>query len=232
MRLPARRAGRVTAAVTAAAALVLPLTAPGAAATDYRYWSYWHAGGDAGQARSAWHYADVGPGGRTPEDGTVEGWRFVVSRADTKSSPPRRAPDFAAICGDTAAHSGQKRVAVVVDYGLAGDAAGGEQPPQPRTACARVPEAATGADVLAAATRPRFDKDALVCALDGYPSSGCGDAVGSGDSGAGASAWSRPGTRGRGGSDPGAPVGLIVGSGLVAAVGGAAVWRTRRAGRT
>ena len=57
-----------------------------------------------------------------PADGAVSGWRFEIAGESGAARPPRIAPDFAAICGSTAAVAGSKRVALVIDYGVPADA--------------------------------------------------------------------------------------------------------------
>jgi hypothetical protein len=222
----------VVAAVLVAGVLAALLPASTAAAgTEYRYWSYWQAGAGSG---GDWTYAPVGPGGARPPDGAVEGWRFLVS-ADGEGAPPRGTSDFATLCRDTPEREGRKRVGVVLDYGTAADAPDGARPPQPRESCASVPEDASGSEVLAAAAEPRFDRDGFVCALDGYPDAGCGDPVraASSDDGdvgaAGDAASGDGGPAGTSGEDGGPPVGLLVGVGLVALLGGGALWRARGA---
>jgi hypothetical protein len=81
------------------------------------------------------------------------------------------------LCPDlTSAPSGQKRVAVVLDFGTAAEAPRGETPPPARIACVVVPVSANGVQVLAAATAIR-SKDGLVCALSGYPQAECATSV-------------------------------------------------------
>jgi hypothetical protein len=75
---------------------------------------------------------------------------------------------FAKICGSTAATTGAKRVAVVIDYGAVADAPAGGPPPVAKTACAVVPRNATGSDVLAKVARPQADKSGLICAIDAF----------------------------------------------------------------
>ncbi|MFP5336796.1 MAG: SCO2322 family protein [Actinomycetes bacterium] len=171
VRLPRRlvRAGTVL------GALALGLTsgvAPAAAtgAQDaYRYWGYFQL------TDGAWAFAQTGPDGATPADGAVEGWRFAVAGASDVRAP-RALPTFEEVCGSDEAASGEKRVAVVIDYGRAADAADGAEPPEPRADCAVVDDAATGADVLAAVAETRVE-GGLVCGLDGYPATGCGEPV-------------------------------------------------------
>jgi hypothetical protein len=151
-------------------ALVLP--ALPAQADAYRFWGYftWDPAG------ATWVFAPTGPDDAVPADGSVEGWRFAVAD-EAATKPPRAAGDAAAICGSTPAAEGQKRVAVVLDYGALEDAAAGTgEPPAARGACAVVPEAATGSQVLAAVATVRV-ADGLTCGIDGWPAAGCGDPV-------------------------------------------------------
>ncbi len=84
---------------------------------------------------------------------------------------------MATLCPDlTSAPNGQKRVAVVLDFGTAAEAPRGESPPPARVACVVVPSSANGVQVLAAATSIR-SKDGLVCALSGYPQTECATTV-------------------------------------------------------
>ncbi|MGN6246637.1 MAG: SCO2322 family protein [Motilibacteraceae bacterium] len=154
-----------------AVAALLP-TAAAASATTYRYWSYWHLTG------GSWTFASTGPGGYRPADGSVEGWRFAVS-SQGGGAAPRVRPSFAQVCGSTPVKDGTKRVAVVVDDGTQADAHPGDTVPgdSPRGVCAQVPETASGARVLSAVAAVRTDDGGLVCALDGYPSAGCGEVV-------------------------------------------------------
>lgn len=149
------------------AALLLPTSAAQAAA--YRYWGYYQWDG------SAWQFASKGPDQLKPADGSIEGWRFAVATPDS-SRTPRVKVTFDEVCGDTAAESGKKRVAVVIDYGRTADSADGATPPDPVAECASVDTAASGLEVLGAVADVRADKG-LVCGLDGYPESGCGGEV-------------------------------------------------------
>jgi hypothetical protein len=145
------------------------LAAPAQAAA-YRYWGYFHL------TKGAWAFAATGPAQAVPADGAVEGWRFAV--ADQSSvRTPRATPTFAALCSGTAAKAGSKRVGLVLDFGRPADSADATTPPAPRAACVIVPEKATGADILVAGGATlRLDK-AMDCAIDGWPATGCGDAV-------------------------------------------------------
>ncbi|MFJ5720295.1 SCO2322 family protein [Streptomyces sp. NPDC093149] len=220
-----RRAGRATALLVALAAVLAVLGAGTAQAAGYRYWSFWEGSG------TGWTYATQGPSLVRPDDGTVQGFRFSVSEDSQDSAKPRRSPDFAKICADTPAQGGTKRVALVIDPGTAADAPAGETPPAPRTACARVAPDASTAEALASVAKPlRYSGDALLCAISGYPGSGCGEQV-SGDGHATPSATVSPGaaaSAGSGGSGGGPSAGVLVGVGAVLLLGIAAVVQARR----
>ncbi|MEU9678539.1 SCO2322 family protein [Streptomyces parvus] len=213
------------AALVAASAVLLG--AGSAQAAGYRYWSFWEGNG------KNWEYATQGPSLLRPDDGTVQGFRFAVSEDSGDADQPRRAPDFGAICADTPAEDGKKRVALVIDPGTTTDAPDGEKPPALRTACAQVAPDASSAEALAAVAKPlRYDDSAMLCAISGYPRTGCGEQV-SGDSGS--AKPSEPakttddqdqGEEGDGGGGP--SVGLLVGIGAVLLLGIAAVVQARR----
>ncbi|MEU6671507.1 SCO2322 family protein [Streptomyces sp. NPDC046727] len=198
------------------AALLLLGSAGQAGATGYRYWSFWERTGHY------WTYATQGPSTVRPDDGAVQGFRFAVSADSADASRPRGTADFAAICAGTPAKSGMKRVALVLDFGTRTDAPSGEKPPAGRTACAQVSSDATAAEALAAVAKPlRYDTNALLCAIAGYPVKGCGEQV---------SAEGRSGTDSGSdsGTDGGPSLGLPIGAGVVALLAGAAVWQARR----
>jgi len=150
-------------------ALVLP--AQVAHAANYQYWGYYQV------VDGTWAFYQVGPDKSAPKDGAIEGWRWAVDDG-TGATPrlPRALPTFTAVCDTTAAETGKKRVAVVLDYGRPADGDGKTTPPQPRAKCASVATAATGAEVLAAVAEVRTG-GGLVCGLDSYPASGCGGEV-------------------------------------------------------
>ncbi|WP_419996314.1 SCO2322 family protein [Streptomyces boninensis] len=207
--------------LAAAATLTLAAAAP-AHAADYRYWSLRH--GEDGK----WTTTTVGPGSYRPEDGAVEGWRFAVFQEATKDSVnPRAKPDFEAVCGTTPKKAGAKRVALVLDFGTAKDAPSGEQPPAVvRKECVQLPPDATTAEALAKAVPPlRYGSGGLLCAIAGYPRKGCADVVG-GERGESPKATGDGDSGDGNGGGPSA--GLLVGGGLVVALGGAALWQVRR----
>ncbi|WP_372442637.1 SCO2322 family protein [Streptomyces pactum] len=230
-RLPtALPAGLVTGLATVL--LVLLGAAPAQAADGYRYWSYWERDG------ARWTYALQGPGTARPGDGDTVGFRYAVSEDSPDAARPRGTASFEAICGGTPERGGGKRVAVVIDFGTAADAPGGVTPPKARTACARVGSGATAADALAAVAEPlRYNSSALLCAIAGYPRTGCAEVVEGAAGGDGASGGADGGAdrdRADAGAaaekeeDAGPSAGLIGGVAAVAVLGAAAVRQARR----
>ncbi|MET9529304.1 SCO2322 family protein [Streptomyces sp. NPDC006649] len=220
---------RLVALAVAVGAALTALTAFGAApaqAAGYRYWSFWdHAG-------SGWQYATQGPSTARPADGDVQGFRFAVS-ADSQDASKPRVPahtplTFDGICAKTPADGGSKRIALVIDFGTAADAPGGEKPPAERTVCARVGGDATSAEALAAVAKPlRYNSDALLCSIAGYPRTGCGEQVsqtrkGGSETPAGNAAQNDSGDSG------GPSAGLVGGIAAVVVLGAAGVWQARR----
>ncbi len=214
-----RHAGRRRAAATRVLllALALLLLVPAQAqAAGYRYWSFWDRSGDR------WVYATQGPSTARPSDGDVQGFRFAVSADSSDADQPRGAASFDAICARTPAKDGTKRVALVIDFGTAADAPSDETPPAARSACARVSPDATTAEALASVAKPlRYDTSAMLCAIAGYPRTGCGEQV---------SSDGTPTAKGEQQDDDGSgpSVGLIAGGAVVAVLAGAAVWQARR----
>ncbi|MEU5519517.1 SCO2322 family protein [Streptomyces sp. NPDC047860] len=195
-------------------AALLPLLAGAgqAQAVGYRYWSFWERNG------TAWTYATQGPSLARPADGDVQGFRFSVSENSADAAKPRGTADFDTICVKTPARDGEKRVALVIDFGTPADAPSGETPPTGRTACAQVPEDATTAEVLASVAKPlRYDANALLCAIAGYPEKGCGEQVTPEKN-------STPTTSPKSGPS----IGLIGGIAAVALLAAAAIWQVRR----
>lgn len=216
------------AVLAGAAALGLALLAPTAAQAGdaFRYWGYYLWEGES------WTFAPTGPAEQTPADGDIQGWRWAAAGDDPRL--PRAAGDFDLICGGTEAGDGEKRVAVVIDFGSADDAEDGSEPPQARGACAVVPENASGADVLAAAAGDvRYDDAGLVCGVAGYPATGCGGPV-EGDAPTGPEEpveLALPEQAGDGAAvddDGGVPVGVLAGAGAVVVLGGGAALMARR----
>ncbi|MDI3419922.1 SCO2322 family protein [Streptomyces luteolus] len=220
----ARVAARRAVLILLASCLTVLVASP-AHAAEYRYWSFWY------HQDGAWRYATQGPSTAEPADGDVEGFRFAVSTNSKEATTPRGGTDFERICADTEAKAGSKRIALVLDFGTAEDATKGEAPPKPRTACARIPEDGTSAEALAAVAKPlRYGSDALLCAVAGYPRSGCGEQVSAGGDAEKAAGGDeeKAAPDARKTDDDGPSVGLIAGVAAVLALGGAALWQARR----
>lgn len=132
-----------------------------AVAAEYQYWSYFHGEG------AAWSMAMTGAD-FVPNDGTIEGWRYVKTVGDETAVEPRVAPSFDALCASVPAESGKKRVALVVDYGTV-DAA---DESETLATCVQIDATATGFDVLSAATTIE-SADGMVTCIQGVPSASC-----------------------------------------------------------
>ncbi|MDT9698508.1 SCO2322 family protein [Streptomyces sp. P17] len=200
-----RRAGALLLAT-----LALCAATPSAQAASYRYWSFWDREG------SSWMYATQGPSMAVPSDGDVQGFRFTLSEDSSDAATPRSTANFGTVCARTPAQDGRKRVALVIDFGTKSESPSGETPPKLRTACARVAEDATTAEALASVAKPlRYDSNALLCAIAGYPSAGCGEQV---------AKTTNKNTK----KNDNPSVGLWAGAAGVATLGAAAIWQARR----
>lgn len=169
----ARRTIARTVVLAIVGVLALLALAPNAQAAAYRYWSYWSA--DDG----AWSFSSTGPAAATPDAGAVEGWRFgITSTSGGAQDAPRADAQqaFARICGTTAPAAGAKRIALVIDPGTAADAEPGQAPGPLVERCVEVPLSATGYDVLRT-TGPLRVSEGLICAVGGYPGTGCAEVV-------------------------------------------------------
>lgn len=174
---------RAFATVLGAAGLALGLSVP-AHATAYRYWSYWQG------ASGEWVMSDTGPAAHKIVDRDVQGWRFEIS-TESASATPDNSADFATLCPALAASAapadGSARVAVVVDSGFLADAPSDQKPPADQIACVTLAKGSTGNQALAAAGAVRT-QSSMVCAINAYPATGCGDQVGDSAAAAAASA--------------------------------------------
>ena len=164
-----QRGALVALAVVAGAAFALLGPAGSAAAANYQYWGYWQL------TNGAWTFAQQGPQQTVPADGAVEGWRWAIDDG-SGTRTPRAKPTFDQLCGMASATAGSKRVGVLVDFGREVDGDGKTPQPALLAKCAVVPTAATGAEVLANVVTVRADQ-AMICALQGYPATGCGAEV-------------------------------------------------------
>lgn len=145
-----------------------------AAGDAYQYWGYYQV------EDGAFAYAAKGAGDFVPKDGTVEGHRWAASPQGQMNAPRADLSEltFDAICGDDEAGAGEKRVAVIVDFGPEADALEGDETPEPYADCAVVPAKATGLQALEAVADVRTAKSSMgtsICGIDGYPSTTCAD---------------------------------------------------------
>ena len=166
--MTAHRTVRLVLSLLAGLLLAGTVTTTAHAEDGFRFWGYYQWSG--GQ----WAFAQKGPDGVVPADGSVEGWRHAVGGANPRA--PRAAGDFEKICGATPAEAGKKRVAVVIDPGTPADSPTGEAPPPASGTCVVTDVKSNGAKVLAAVKQVRIEQG-LTCAIAGYPSKGCGGKV-------------------------------------------------------
>ncbi len=139
--------------------------APASEAAAYRYWTYWTA------SEANWTFATKGPAFRVPEDGTVEGWRFAITET-VAGTAPRTSVSFNDVCGDTPTQQDRKRIALIIDPGVATDAPTGENGGSAWAACVVAALGATGFDILTAEVTVRTQRG-LICALNGFPATEC-----------------------------------------------------------
>lgn len=166
---PVRRVVGAVCSLLVALIATVGLSAPAHAEGGYRYWNYFHL------EDGAWAFSQVGPAEYQPEDGAVEGFRFGTSTM-SQGIEPRADLDevnFDTVCSGVEAAAGEKRVAVLLDYGTD---EGVGTPPEPRAECAVVAADATTQDVLGEIADLRLEKG-MVCGIDGHPATGCGDPV-------------------------------------------------------
>lgn len=174
-----RRSGRIrqyasgltATIITTIITLSVAILGIGTAHADaFRYWGF-HQSKDG-----AWAFSQKGPAQVTPKDGDVDGWRYAIAGESTDSRVPRTEVTFDELCADTPKQPDTKQVGVVLDFGLADEAPDGASPPPARGECAVVDTEANSAQVLAEVAEVR-DEKGLVCAIDAFPASGCGDQV-------------------------------------------------------
>ena len=163
-----RRTLGVLASLLLAGLIVSGYAGTAHAEDGFKYWNYYHAKG------TTWEFSQVGAGDFVPKDGTVEAYRYGTSTTKDTITPRVNLTEvgFEEICADEEPADGEKRVGVLLDYGTEADAENGETPPAPRGACAVVPEAANGQQVLEEVAPVRVDKS-ITCGIDGYPVKAC-----------------------------------------------------------
>jgi len=165
------RIGKVAAAAAAVilSMLAMPAT-PSHATTYYEYWSYWHKQ----PGSTSWQYSSVGSSGYYLQKGTqVEGWRFALGTASPSDPKPRPTNvSYDQYCSGKDTDKAY-RVLLVVDYGTQSSAPAG-----PVYSCYGFADSVTGYRVLTQQHSER-DSGGLICAIDGYPRTGCGETVSS-----------------------------------------------------
>ena len=157
-----------------AALVVLAPSSAHAATVIYKYWAYYTV------TDGEFVYASTGPAETNPADGSIEAYRFAAPADFNKPNYPRADLEeltFDALCGESTAATGEKRVAVLVDYGVAQDAVDEQETPEPVAGCAVVAEDATGIQVLQAVVDDvrveNTSSGPAVCGIGGYPATGC-----------------------------------------------------------
>lgn len=166
--LPRRIVG-ILSTLLLALTTVTALSTPAHAEDGYQYWNYFHL------ENGAWAFSQVGPAEYQPADGTVEAFRFGTSTTSQGIEPRADLADvsFDSVCEGKEAGDGEKRVALLLDFGVD---EGQGTPPDPRAECAVVADAATTQQVLEQVAEVRVE-GGMTCALDGYPAAGCGTPV-------------------------------------------------------
>jgi hypothetical protein len=173
----------------------------------YAYWSYWH-----GTASGGWQYASSGPASGRVAPTTVQGWRWQAAGAAKPSDPPPRASaDPSATCPPEPSPSTEASTPT--------STADPVTVPTP-AAPVRAPLASTTITTTTAADLTSTSESGA----SSTSNASSGRASSSPSSGAAAGATVHD--AGSGGA--GSPVGIIVGVGLVGAVGAGALVSTRR----
>ena len=138
--------------------------------TGYRYWGYYQAK----PGESKWTTAMTGPTVNIP-DGSVEGFAFTFAGDVINTGAPKATPNFESICGGTAAVAGNKRIALVVEFGPKVIAPKGEKAPKAFSKCVVVAKKATGFDVLSKATKIKSNASGLICSIAAFPKNECSE---------------------------------------------------------
>jgi hypothetical protein len=161
------------------ALLVASIVMPGAAhASTYRFWNFWATEEDA------WVYSPLGPASTFPANGSVQGWVFAATDADSESVQPSIGPidAFGEACGTTTITEGQKRVALVIDSGSLSIAPEGQIPPTLVLACAVGSSEASGYELLNSISELRTE-NGFICAINSSPAMECSAAFTANDLG-------------------------------------------------
>ncbi len=242
---PRRTTTALLLAVLPSLLLTTLLAAAPAQATAYRYWSFWQwSGGSwtyqqqgaavhlpADGSVDGWRFTLSPDGGQDTARPTGP-TDFATLCADTPPQPgkkrvglvldfgtPADAPSATAPSA-TAPSATAPSATAPSTTAPSTTAPSAALPPKARTGCAAVPTDASSAEVLAAVAPPlRYSSAGMICAIAGYPSSGCGD---TGSVAAPAANPSAPG------DSSGPNLGLLAGGALVVLLGAGAWWQVRR----
>lgn len=136
--------------------------------TGYRYWGYFQAA----PSQSTWNMAMTGPTTNVV-DGSVEGWIHTFSSDSIDAMAPRLTPNFFTLCSKTRPVAGKKRVGLIVDFGTVAIKPPGASLPRRITTCVQIDSKATGAEILAAATKIRAGSSGFICGINGFPAKEC-----------------------------------------------------------
>ena len=142
---------------------------PGAAqASTYRFWNFWTV------SENSWVYSQLGPASTIPEDGSVQGWVFAATDADSASVAPSvdSTVVFEKACSDFPEVPEQKRVAFAIDSGSSDIAPEGQMPPGLELICATGEIGAHGYELLNSVTELRTE-NGFICAINSYPAMEC-----------------------------------------------------------
>ena len=150
------------------AGVLAALTIAPAQAAAYRYWGFYQL------TDGAWAYAQKGPDQTIPADGSVEGWRFAVGD-ESRHAVPRAVLTFDALCAATPQ---------VPATSASASSSTSAAPPMPRRLPPRPSprRSAPCADQRDEHRRARAGgraahRKGLICAVAGYPATGCGGEV-------------------------------------------------------
>lgn len=146
-----------------------PTTAHGE--TAWRYWSYWTL------EDGSWQQAMTGAADIEALDGSVQGWRYITAGIEVgQELAPRITPNFEDICEGVEPDANSARVAVVIDFGDPSDYSENNTIPETVTECVVVASGSPSSVLLPEIAELREDSG-LICAINGLPSSGCGEEV-------------------------------------------------------
>ncbi|MGH1552802.1 SCO2322 family protein [Streptomyces sp. L7] len=137
-----------------------------------RYWSFWDRTG------THWTYATQGPSTARPADGDIQGFRFAVSE-DSADAKPRARPPTSRPSAPTPRPWKGKSASPSSSTSVRRPTPRPTKPhPPPAPPAPTVSPDATTAEALASVAKPlRYDTNALLCAIGGYPEQGCGEQI-------------------------------------------------------